>query len=355
MTAYFINQITLGASPSSAESRISHGARASAAGGHLRSPPRRTTSAGNPAAEVQSLRNVFMGRELGDCPPLGNNTAEYGKPRAQRRKRDGRPPGAQGSRRARAKPEKARGSAAGQTHARGDLWALREKEPRSTPWMAPLGDCLKIRCPCGLMWLRPWKKWYIQRQKYKDDPGEWRFRKICWLHFTLSSWGIHAVQSAGVTSACKQGTSLDVLVTQGRWQHLYIDGGPPVHGENHPPAQGPCFVCTNGQPFQNCEPERDAWNEDSWSAHCGPLWRGSSRRWRGLLTAESLFTVAYAGHEYLALTDGTGCQRQKPVLGSAGVVGVRSLYFYIHTHTFIVLILWFLLFVYYLLLFLLLF
>ena len=142
------------------------------------------------------------------------------------------------------------------------------------------------------------------------------------------------MQSAGVTSACKQGTSLDVLVTQGRWQHLYIDGGPPVHGENHPPAQGPCFVCTNGQPFQNCEPERDAWNEDSWSAHCGPLWRGSSRRWRGLLTAESLFTVAYAGHEYLALTDGTGCQRQKPVLGSAGVVGVRSLYFF-YTHTYI--------------------
>ena len=29
----------------------------------------------------------------------------------------------------------------------------------------------------------------IQRQKYKDDPGEWRFRKICWLHFTSSSWG----------------------------------------------------------------------------------------------------------------------------------------------------------------------
>ena len=93
------------------------------ASGHLRSPPRRTTSAGNRyiAAKVQSLRNVFMGRELVDCPPLGNNTAEYGKPRAQRRKRDGRPPGAQGSRRARAKPEKARGSTAGQTHAPGDL------------------------------------------------------------------------------------------------------------------------------------------------------------------------------------------------------------------------------------------
>lgn len=123
VTAFFLNQITLGASPSSAESRISHGARASDTGGHLRSPPRRTTSAGNryPAAEVQSLRNVFMGRELGDCPPLGNNTAEYGKPRAQRRERDDRPPGAQGSRRARAKPEKASGSAAGQTHARGDL------------------------------------------------------------------------------------------------------------------------------------------------------------------------------------------------------------------------------------------
>ena len=137
--------------------------------------------------------------------------------------------------------------------------------------------------------------------------------------------GVHAVQSSGVTSACKQGTSLDVLVTQGRWQHLPTATHlhrcwVPIHGENHPPAQGPCFVCTNGQPFQNCEPERDAWNEDSWSAHCGPLWRGSSRRWRGLLTAESLFTVAYAGHEYLALTDGTGFVSDKSpcleVLGS---------------------------------------
>ena len=66
----------------------------------------------------------------------------------------------------------------------------------------------------------------------------------------------------------------------------------------------------------------------------GPLWRGSSRRWRGLLTAESLFAVAYAGHEYLALTDGTGCQRQKARAWKCWGRGSEE-FLYLYTHTYI--------------------
>ena len=100
----------------------------------------------------------------------------------------------------------------------------------------------------------------------------------------------YSLRRLGVTSAYRQGEPMDVLVIQGRWQHIpaariYINANI-IYPPAPKPTVRPCKI------FYFCEPGRGAWKESKAltcrSMDCGLLWGGAVTALSRLLRAVGL-------------------------------------------------------------------